>query len=87
MSEPRDVTEVIAAMLEVIPEEEGTETLRASLDDIRGSGMYRPPEIQHLTWQEGAEALVDYFGGDYPQTEWGRKVAEIWTGPTVKGKS
>ena len=79
MSAKRNLAEVVAQMLAVIPESE--EQLRAELERCRQSAVFTAPEIMSGVWRRAAEALNEHLGPRDPN-EWTSKVAEIFNGPS-----
>lgn len=72
----RDLTEVLAQMLDLIPESE--KDLRARLSYIRDSAFYTPPESMGGQWRFALDALIQYIGE--PKTEWQIRVCELFSG-------
>lgn len=75
----RDITKIIEAMLEHVPED--CAELRAGMEKVSRDSMFRAPEDQGRSWARLTLVLRDYFGeGDLP--EWGHAIGRILSGQT-----
>ena len=79
-TQPRDPTEVIKAILEVLPADR--ESLRRRLCRISDDAAYMAPEVEQLVWQQIANALghglPDPSAADSP--DWVRRISDIVQG-------
>jgi hypothetical protein len=73
---PRDLTEVITAVLELIPETE--QQIRSMLGNLRETAFFAPPEGMGALWSLGTEYLIEELGE--PTTPWKVEVARVWSG-------
>lgn len=79
MTSDRNLSVVIGDMLGVIPSTE--ESLRAGLENIRGSLAYAPPENAGIWWQECMDLLIADIGWPVPDDKpWGVVVERIFSG-------
>lgn len=76
-TEPRDLGEVIDALLEVIPP--GEVELRAELAKQRCDTRYRAPELAAEGWNRVSHILMDLVG-DPAGCEWKQQVGLIFAG-------
>ena len=72
----RCLSNVIDAMLSVIPNEE--KDLIADLKDCQDSYHYSAPEVVGLRWNQAASILHDEFGNPPFDQEWKQTVYNIW---------
>ena len=78
MSEKRDLSEVLKAMLAVIPDTE--DHLRVGLTWIVETLPYQPPEVHGEYWQRGAIIISKHFYGVEPEPGWESDMVAIWMG-------
>ncbi len=76
---PRNLPDVIDAMLVVIPETE--RHLLHSLKSAKQSSYYAPPENQHIWWKETQGILAQMVGE--PKLDWQWLVAAAFAGKPV----
>lgn len=74
----RQLDQVIDQMLAEIPQEE--KDLREGLEHVKYKCGYRAPEMAKESWTEAAWMLADRFGGEDPDSDWGKKIQAIWLG-------
>ena len=73
----RYLPDVIEKMLSEVPPDKTV--LIASLEDIKDSAEYAPPEGLGLWWRQCAECLMEELGSEPPIGGWQGKVVDIWT--------
>ncbi len=78
MSEKRDLSEVLTAMLAVIPDAE--RDLRGRLTWIVETLPYQPPEAHGEYWHRGALTISKYFYDQEPSPGWEADMVAIWMG-------
>lgn len=73
----RDLSEVIARILTVVPESQAG--LRLDLYRVRSSALFAAPEMQPMFWDQAAEILRGTLV-DVPAPGWPMEVARIFGG-------
>lgn len=81
----RNLDEVLAAMLEVIPF--GEVDLRRKLTYIVATLPYQPPEIHQDWWREATVHVNEYLDGRGPAAGWESEMIAIWMGTDHPQKS
>jgi len=75
---PRNLDDVVAKMLPLIPISEGK--LREKLQRIADDAGYIPPEGQYRSWRRASDVLFNAFGGEEPTDGWRRQVLDVFMG-------
>jgi len=73
---PRELGDVIDAMLVEVPETESG--LRAALAGIKSSNAFAPPEGARMWWKATVDLLMNEIGE--PKSGWQKRVAAIFSG-------
>lgn len=76
LAKPRELGEVIDAMLAEVPETESR--LRAALVGFKSSNDFAPPEGAKMWWKATVDLLMKEIGE--PKSEWQKRVAAIFSG-------
>jgi len=73
----RDLSKVIEKIIKLIPTESCWDGLRSSLDGVRSSSLFGPPENQHLYWNKTSEILNEQI--PYPLDGWKQDIKNVFT--------
>lgn len=83
----RDITEVIARMLAVVPRSEENASFVEALEHVAENARFTAPELMGERWLALGRALHARFGSDYPrEPRWAVDCVDIYMG-LARGRS